>query len=287
MQPARRRTAFVLAASDQGTFIVNRLDQMYQRIGVGFQLLDTTSYDREEVESGLALLELRRRSAGDGVVAIDCGANIGVHTVEWARKMTGWGAVIAIEAQERVFYALAGNIAVNNCFNARAMWAAVAATDGTLRIPTPNYLEPASFGSLELVPRPQTEFIGQQIDYRDEALTEVRMLALDSLALDRVDLIKIDVEGMELSVLNGARRLFARHRPIVCAETLKSDGAAMQAFFASQGYETWLLGGISMLAVHASDESRRHLLEIPLLARLLQKAPGGELTPSAGGVPHA
>jgi FkbM family methyltransferase len=51
-------------------------------------------------------------------VAIDCGANIGTHTIEWAKKMTGWGAVIGIEAQERIFYALAGNIAINNCFNA-------------------------------------------------------------------------------------------------------------------------------------------------------------------------
>ena len=63
---------------------------------------------------------LRRRFHGDGVVAIDCGANIGVHTVEWAIAMTGWGSVVAIEAQERIYYALAGNIAINNCFNAIA-----------------------------------------------------------------------------------------------------------------------------------------------------------------------
>jgi hypothetical protein len=27
------------------------------------------------------------------VVAIDCGANIGIHTIEWATAMTGWGSV--------------------------------------------------------------------------------------------------------------------------------------------------------------------------------------------------
>jgi FkbM family methyltransferase len=54
--------------------------------------------------------------------------------------MHGWGQVIAIEAQERVYYALAGNIAINNCFNARAMLAAVGNQSGVLRIPRPDYL---------------------------------------------------------------------------------------------------------------------------------------------------
>jgi FkbM family methyltransferase len=131
---------------------------------------------------------------------IDCGANIGVHTVECAIEMTGWGSVLAIEAQERVYYALAGNIALNNCFNARALHAAVAAQDGTMRVPVPDYLSPASFGSLEL--RPQTnEFIGQKIDYSPGAMQEIRCLKLDSLALPRVDLVKIDVEGWSWTCL--------------------------------------------------------------------------------------
>lgn len=37
--------------------------------------------------------------------------------------MAGWGAVIGIEAQQSIFYALAGNIAINNCFNAKAVLA--------------------------------------------------------------------------------------------------------------------------------------------------------------------
>ena len=77
------------------------------------------------------ILALRRRHYGEGVLAIDCGANIGVHTIEWAKAMTGWGSVLAIEAQERIYYALAGNIAINNCFNAFAIHAAVSSESGT------------------------------------------------------------------------------------------------------------------------------------------------------------
>jgi hypothetical protein len=122
-------------------------------IGVGFQILEGGAFDPEEVDMALMLLGLRRRYFGDGVVALDCGANIGVHTIEWARRMNGWGEVIAIEAQERVFYALAGNIAINNCFNARAVHAAVAAEVGAINIRRPNYLRPGSFGSLEHLSR--------------------------------------------------------------------------------------------------------------------------------------
>jgi FkbM family methyltransferase len=184
MQSMRRNLAFVLASSNHGTMIVNRND--YRMIdaergyGVGFQILQTGSFDPTEVRLVLDLLALRRKHHGDGVVAIDCGANIGVHTIEWANRMHGWGQVIAIEAQERLFYALTGNIAINNCFNARALNAAVAAKVGTMRVPAPDYLKAASFGSLELRRREGTEFIGQPIDYSEERMSVIKTVTIDN-----------------------------------------------------------------------------------------------------------
>src|SRR5229473_1828699 len=161
-----RPIGFVLAASDYGPLIVNRFDRYVKQdgsgFGVGFEILQTSTYASKEVALVTGLLAVRRQHFGDGVVAVDCGANIGVHTIEWAKTMTGWGSVLAIEAQERIFYALAGNIAINNCFNATAIHAAVGAEPGVMRIPRPNYLRPASFGSLELKQRVANEYIGQE-----------------------------------------------------------------------------------------------------------------------------
>ena len=262
MRNPRRKIAFVLAASDHGTMIVNRLDyrMVDQRsgFGVGFQILEAATFDPQEVDMALSLLELRRKYFGDGVVAIDCGANIGVHTIEWAKRMNGWGQVVAIEAQERVFYALAGNIAINNCFNARAMHAAVAAKDGTMKIPNPDYLSPGSFGSLELRQREAGEFIGQPIDYSEENAATIRALALDSLQLARIDLIKIDVEGMELEAIDGAATSLERSRPILIVESIKTDKAKLREILEGLGYQLFPMG-LNVLAIHASDKSVTHV----------------------------
>jgi FkbM family methyltransferase len=253
--------AFVLAASEHGPLIVNRFDyhavNERQTIGVGFEILEAGAYAQHDVNSLKALLELRRKYFGDGVFAIDCGANIGVHTIEWARLMTGWGSVLAIEAQERIFYALAGNIALNNCFNAVAMHAAVAAQPGTMPMPRVDYQTPASFGSLELKQKQGTEFIGQAVDYRQNT-AQLRCVSLDSLDIKRVDLIKIDVEGMEDEALTGAGGLIAAHRPLLFVEWIKSPKAALRTRLEQWGYAVFELG-MNFLAVHSADPSLKHI----------------------------
>jgi FkbM family methyltransferase len=247
--------AFVLASTGHGSFIVNRHDYVefgHVRGGVGHQLLSTSYFDVSEVDLACALLSYRRRTFGDGVVGIDCGANIGVHTVEWARQMRAWGRVVGIEAQERLFYALAGNIAINNCDNARAIWAAAGATNGHLEIPTPDYQTAGSFGSLELRQSARSESIGQRLD--PARTTTVSMLRLDDLELDRCDLVKIDVEGMELEVLAGAERTVRSHRPILLIEAIKCDWKALRNWLTEHRY-AWSVAGINVVAAADTDSA--------------------------------
>lgn len=263
MNPQPRPAAFVLAATDQGSMIVNRFDRHMldplRGIGVSYNLLETCAYDAEEIGVGVALLEMARLLRGPGVVAIDCGANLGVHTVTWARAMTGWGTVEAFEAQERLFYALAGNVALNNCFNARVRHAAVARVCGSMPMPQPDYCRDGSFGSLELRPSPTAEFIGQPIDYAATAV--VATISLDSLPLHRLDLIKIDVEGMEMEVLEGACACLRRFRPLLMIEAMKVDREVprLQTWLEAEGYCVFGLGTANFVAVHASDPIRAHL----------------------------
>jgi FkbM family methyltransferase len=252
-----RKVAFITVATNHGTLIVNRFDRhsidQANAYGVGHQLLETASYDPAEVDLVLKLLDRRRRHYGDGAVAVDCGANIGVHSIEWAKHMTGWGVVLAFEAQERIYYALAGNIAINNCFNARAFHAAVASQPGTMKIPQPNYLVPGSFGSLELRKRENNEFIGQAIDYSESNMIAVSTVALDSFNFPRLDLIKMDIEGMEVDALSGASKCIAAHHPILLVEFAKSDKNELRAWLERSDYSMFDVG-MNLLAVHKSDK---------------------------------
>ena len=261
MNPPRRPIAYVLAATNHGSMIVNRNDHAEKGtdgvFGVGYQLLAHSSFDPVEVSLVLALLGWRRQYFGSGVVAIDGGANLGVHTLEWARHMFGWGRVLAFEAQEYVFYALAGNIALNNCWNASARWSALGEKEGHLDVPEPDYLVPGSFGSLELKPRKATEFIGQEVSYAAEDCVRTPMVSIDSLGLERLDFLKADVEGMELDVLRGARATLERCKPIVMAEVIKSDLQSLTVFLEGLGYEVITESmGLNLLAIHRTDPSR-------------------------------
>jgi FkbM family methyltransferase len=252
-----RKLAFVLASSDHGTMIVNRFDYRMinetEGFGVGFQILNTAQFDPEEIKMAVQLLQIRRKHHGDGVIAIDGGANIGVHTVEWAKAMTGWGSVLAVEAQERIYYALAGNVAINNCFNATVINAAISSESGTLQIPNPNYFLPSSFGSLELRQRAGNEFIGQQIDYANNTVI-VRKVTIDEINLPRVDFIKLDIEGMEMEALEGARQTIDRSVPILLIERIKADGAQLTQWLEGRGYQVMQVG-INLVAVHKTDKT--------------------------------
>ncbi len=252
-----RPTAFVVVSTNHGSLLVNRHD--YRLVsgggyGVGYQLLNTSSFDQNEVDVVLHLLYARREVHGDGVVAIDCGANIGVHTVEWAKFMYGWGSVIAVEAQERIFYALAGNITLNNCFNARAIWAAVGAENGMIDVPQPDYFVPSSFGSLEIRDGANCENIGQEIDrsQRGGRTQKTSLIKLDDLGLDRLDFLKIDIEGMEQEALCGARDVIEKFRPCMLIEKIKSDELVLRNFLAERDYKVFA-AGINLIAIHSAD----------------------------------
>lgn len=262
MHRPHRPIAFVLAASNHGTMIVNRHDYRMEGpdrgIGVGFQILNSSSFDQEEIGFVLALLHCRQRHFGHGVVAIDGGANIGVHTIEWARQMHDWGHVLSFEAQEMVYYALAGNIAINNCLNVNAFNKALGDKCGSISIPKLNYLKAASFGSLELRKNDNNEFIGQAISYELSDCVEIPIVTLDSLKLPRIDFVKLDVEGMELDVLKGSQEVISKFHPIFFMEIMKSDPIMLRDFMEERGYKVFPIG-VNALAIHSADPCLQHI----------------------------
>lgn len=259
-----RPIPFILASTDLGALIVNRLDyrmvDQNRGYGVGFQLLETGAYDATESAVLKRLVELRLAHDRTPPTIVDCGANIGIHTIALAKSFLA-ASVLAIEAQERIYYALAGNIALSNCFNARAVLAAVGRETGTIRIPQPNYCVPASFGSLELRWSASVEHIGQVVDYHDDKLATIPLISLDALDLKNVALIKIDVEGMEMDVLAGAQRVVEEQRPMLAIEHIKVSRVGLEAWLDVRGYVHRVVG-MNVVAVHKQDPACKEAMKL-------------------------
>lgn len=142
-----------------------------------------------------------------GQFILDVGANIGTHTVFFAQRVGQSGLVMAFEPQRLVFQMLCGNVAINALTNVICKNAAVGKTLREINIPLLDWRIKQNFGSLSLC------------DKKDEKKCEkVDQLTIDSLHLNSCHLMKIDVEGMEMDVLQGGRESIIKFHPILFIE---------------------------------------------------------------------
>jgi FkbM family methyltransferase len=262
---------FFLMKTFHGSIIVNRFDELSPLWGVGSQIMRRGCYDLDEVNLTKILLEQCRDANGIGVVALDCGANIGVHSIEWGRLMRDWGKVFSFEAQLPVYYALCGGIVLNGCLNVFARHMAIGKHDGIIDVPNIDYSKPSSFGSLELLQRDNPEWIGQKVDYSDTY--KVIMKAIDSFHLKRVDLIKIDVEGMEEHVLKGAILTLEKCKPFIYFEHSKSDKPRLELFLSNLGYKILYLKS-NALAIHGDSNIKLGAAALPFIDKLFDARSG-------------
>ena len=160
---------------------------------------------------------------------LEVGANIGAHTVPLARQLASRGhKVMAFEPQPAIFQMLCANLALNALTNVRAWPYACGAESGTVAFAEPDYRQPGNFGGVSMGP------------VRD-GLVEAPCVRLDDIAqLEPVGLLKIDVEGFERAVLDGARSLIARNRPFVYLENDRVEGSReLIEWLWSAGYRLW------------------------------------------------
>lgn len=158
------------------------------------------SWDAHVVDACLAVV-------GTDGVFYDIGASVGYISVEVAARLEGAGAVIAFEPQA----ALAANIAISARLNGFTHLKVFQAMLG----------ERAGEGVLHV----GSHSIHASAIARERGSAKVRcaMTTLDALvmggAIPPPSMMKLDVEGAELSVFSGARRTIALHRPHLLFES--------------------------------------------------------------------
>ncbi len=153
--------------------------------------------------------EVFAQIVGPGALGVEGGANIGAHTVELSRLAGRDGEVHAFEPQRIVFQALCANLALNQCTNVFARQSAVGENVGSISVPP---LDPSvryNFGGVSL----RGVIHGETVP----------LVTLDSLDLPACQLLKVDVEGMEVEVLKGSEQLIQTHRPIMYLENDREE----------------------------------------------------------------
>jgi FkbM family methyltransferase len=211
---------YVLVAARHGTMLVNRNDvymgQAYLAYGECCEL---------ETRFLLSLLRV------PGLV-IEVGANMGVHTVPMARALSG-RRLLALEPQPVIFQQLCANLALNGLMHVTALPYACGSATGAIRIETQDYLRPGNFGAAS-VGFPARATASETI---------VQCVRLDDLVPpdgEAVGLIKIDVEGMELEVLQGARGILERSRPMLYVENDRVERSAeLIGWLMEREYRLW------------------------------------------------
>jgi FkbM family methyltransferase len=193
-----------------------------------------------------AELELLGLLIKPGDTVIDVGANLGTHTVFFAQKAGPDGAVFAFEPQRVVFQLLCANLALSGLTNVHAFQAAVSRQTGTIVVPDILYGAAGNYGGVSLGGGRESagSAAGRAAGAPDARGEPVPVVTLDGLALERCRLLKIDVEGMELEVLEGGRALVEAARPVIYVEN--NDAARSPALI------DWLLGRGYHLFWHVS-----------------------------------
>jgi FkbM family methyltransferase len=161
-----------------------------------------------------------------GEVAIEVGANIGTNAVPLAKRLGPQGRLLAFEPQRQVHQMLCANIALNGLSNVMTFWAAAGAQPGAITVPVLDYDSKGNFGGVSLGAHEKGE--------------RVQVVTIDGLRLNACRLIKIDVEGMELDVLQGADDTIKRLRPRLYMENDRREkSAALITHVTGLGYRCY------------------------------------------------
>ena len=148
--------------------------------------------------------EYLQPSKGD--VVVDAGAHYGFYTLHASRLVGTDGMVLSFEPHPKNYKRFLTNLSSNGIRNVIALNKALGERDKPIRLYISSHSERHS---TSFMLNPSTHYCGNYVYVESVRLDT----AIGELGIKRVDLIKIDVEGAELSILKGAKKTIDQFRP--------------------------------------------------------------------------
>jgi FkbM family methyltransferase len=229
---------------------------------IGLRLLIDGVHEKLETE-------LFKKIAQDGMVVVDIGANIGYYTLIAARLVGNKGTVYAFEPEPSNYKLLCENIAINGYTNIVPIEQAVSDASGKAKL----YVDRA-IGDVSSFAKDNVLLHSKNADCLEVETTTLDDFFERTVGDDRIDFMKIDVEGAEELVVDGADRVLRNNRLKILMEfipdQLRNAGTdPLQLLYKLQNY------GFEIRFIN----DRKQVLEpIKNIEEFCRKARPGELS---------
>ena len=209
-----------------------------------------------------SLIQIFHSDFQAGSMVIDVGANIGSFAIPMALARPDI-EVMAFEPQLLPFCQLCSSLIDNSAHNITPIRAAVGDRNdlsndkqAILKIPVTDHLSSMNIGGYSLDPEVlDWKLTSGEVKIKESETHIIQSHSLDELCSNglinkSISMVKIDVEGMEISVLRGAKKLIEAHMPILIYKGRSSDYAPqfqdrikeLNSFIGDFGYRIASLG---------------------------------------------
>ena len=185
-------------------------------------------------------------------VFIDIGANFGLYTLNASNLINETGQIIAFEPFSKSFSSLKNNLLINKLNKVTIENIAIGECDGTINLFYNK--EDRNLGMVSTTPLNKGFIENVSITSFDNYLKNT------SNIINSIDLIKIDVEGSELSVLKGMKKSLIKFSPSILIEILDINGKenmnAIESFLNKFGYEKFYINNEGFVSKKETNSNR-------------------------------
>ena len=192
----------------KGTYRFKKVDNVNYRLDLS-ELNEWWLYYGFKEEYRSALIDLINK--GDWI--IDIGANLGEVSFLASQKVGSSGKVYSFEPDPDNYTRFDYNLSLNTFTNIVFVKKGLGDNPGKYKIAM-NVNEPGNNGSNSIVPDKKTDI--------NKLAREIDVVRFDDWIaenpLDKIDLVKIDIEGFELQALKGAEMTLKKYKPIIYSE---------------------------------------------------------------------
>ena len=206
-----------------------------------------------------------------GMTFIDAGANEGIYTIFAEERVGGNGTVWAFEPSRREFQRLQSNVDLNASLNGSPR--------ATVRLfpfalaDRPGKAELTIAGSEHAGHNTLGAFAYEGVAIEEKQIVDLRRLD-DVVAEEppsRIDVIKLDVEGTEMRVLEGAESVLQRYRPVLLLEVSQASldhqdtsREKLLGFLRARDYSLYLFDSSGLPAYAPPDTYGDNMLAVPV-----------------------